>query len=149
MSTKYSVLIFLCLGQLTAGLTWYNYSAVLPLLQKEWALTGTQAGVILSVFQAGYVIAVVVCGFLSDKIGGHKVFMLSAIETSLAGLAFAFLGFAPHASRNISGSLYLSSTNLASSSRVIPNSSRISEAYTLGEPVRWSKPRVAVLSARV
>ena len=90
MPSKYAVLVFLSLGQLTAGLTWYNYSAVLPLLQDEWSLTGTQAGVILSVFQAGYVIAVLVLGFLSDRVGGRKIFVLSAIETSLAGIAFAF-----------------------------------------------------------
>lgn len=88
MSSRYSVLTFLCLGQFTAGLTWYNYSAILPLLQQEWSLTGAQAGVILSAFQAGYVIAVGASGFLSDRIGGRKVFVLSAIETSLAGLAF-------------------------------------------------------------
>ncbi len=89
MSSKYSTLSFLCLGQLTAGLTWYNYSAVLPLLQTEWSLTGAQAGIVLSAFQAGYVIAVVALGFLSDRIGGRRVFIISAIETSLAGLAFA------------------------------------------------------------
>ena len=89
MTPRYSTLVLLCLGQLTAGLTWYNYSAILPILQKEWSLTGTQAGIVLSAFQAGYVIAVVVLGFLSDKIGGRKVFVISAIETSLAGLSFA------------------------------------------------------------
>jgi MFS family permease len=89
MSLRYSILAVLCLGQLTAGLTWYNYSSVLPILQKEWSLTGAQAGIILSAFQAGYVIAVVVLGFLSDRIGGRKVFILSAIETSLAGVSFA------------------------------------------------------------
>lgn len=91
MSLRNSVLLFMCLGQLTAGLTWYNYSAVLPLLQKEWHLTGAQAGVILSAFQAGYVIAVIICGLLSDRFGGRKVFVFSAIETSLMGLAFALL----------------------------------------------------------
>ena len=89
MSSRYSILSFLCLGQLTAGLTWYNYSAILPLLQKEWSLTGAQAGIVLSAFQAGYVVAVLALGFLSDRIGGRKVFILSAIETSLAGIAFA------------------------------------------------------------
>jgi len=89
MSSRYAILVFLCLGQLTAGLTWYNYSAVLPLLQKDWSLSGAQAGIILSAFQAGYVIAVVTLGFLSDRIGGRKVFVISAIETSLAGLSFA------------------------------------------------------------
>jgi len=52
-------------------------------------LTGAQAGIVLSAFQAGYVIAVVALGFLSDRIGGRKVFVLSAIETSLAGISFA------------------------------------------------------------
>jgi len=89
MSSRYAILSFLCLGQLTAGLTWYNYSAVLPILQKDWSLTGAQAGIILSAFQAGYVIAVVVLGFLSDRVGGRKVFIISAIETSLAGISFA------------------------------------------------------------
>jgi len=84
MSSRYWILTFLCLGQLTAGLTWYNYSAVLPLLQKEWSLTGAQAGVVLSAFQAGYVIAVVALGFLSDRIGGRKVFILKSSERWLA-----------------------------------------------------------------
>jgi len=88
MSSRYLVLVFLCLGQFAAGLTWYNYSAVLPLLQKEWSLSGTQAGVVLSAFQAGYVLAVIISGLLSDKFGGRKVFVFSAIETSLMGLAF-------------------------------------------------------------
>jgi len=52
-------------------------------------LTGAQAGIVLSAFQAGYVVAVLALGFLSDRIGGRKIFILSAIETSLAGLAFA------------------------------------------------------------
>lgn len=91
MRSKYAVLCFLCFGQLAAGLVWYNYSAVLPILMKEWSLTGARAGVILSVFQAGYVLSVLVSGFLSDRIGGRKVFVLSALETSLAGVAFAIL----------------------------------------------------------
>lgn len=86
---KYSVLAVLCVGQLGAGLVWYNYSAVLPLLMPEWSLSGAAAGNILSAFQAGYVIAVVACGFLSDKFGSRRVFAFSAIETSLAGIAFA------------------------------------------------------------
>ncbi len=88
-ASRYYALVFLSLGQFTAGLVWYNYSAVLPVLQKEWSLTGAQAGIILSAFQAGYVIAVLASGFLSDRVGGRKIFIISAIETSLAGMAFA------------------------------------------------------------
>jgi MFS family permease len=89
MQTKYVVLAIFCFGQLAAGLVWYNYSAVLPVLLNEWSLTGAQAGMILSVFQAGYVAAVLASGFFSDRIGGRKVFVISAVETSLAGVAFA------------------------------------------------------------
>jgi len=88
MSSRYLVLSFLCLGQFAAGLTWYNYSAVLPLLQREWSLSGAQAGVVLSAFQAGYVLAVIISGLLSDRFGGRRVFVISAVETSLMGLAF-------------------------------------------------------------
>ena len=128
MSSRYSVLTFLCLGQFTAGLTWYNYSAILPLLQQEWSLTGAQAGVILSAFQAGYVIAVVASGFLSDRIGGRKVFVLSAIETSLAGLAFTIFAkgyFSAVVIRGLAG--------LGQGGLYVPGMKILSQWFPLGE----------------
>ena len=128
MSSRYSVLTFLCLGQFAAGLTWYNYSAILPLLQQEWSLTGAQAGVILSAFQAGYVIAVVASGFLSDRIGGRKVFVLSAIETSLAGLAFTIFAkgyFSAVVIRGLAG--------LGQGGLYVPGMKILSQWFPLGE----------------
>jgi MFS family permease len=71
-------------------LIWYNFAAVIPILRKEWSISNDQAGMLLSAFQLGYVIAVMFTGWLADKYEGRIIFALSAIETGLAGLGFVF-----------------------------------------------------------
>jgi MFS family permease len=87
---KKRVLAILCLAQFGAMLVWYNFSAVLPMLQQEWRLNNDQAGTILSAFQLGYVLSVLFTGWLADRIGGRLTFALCAVETGIAGIAFAF-----------------------------------------------------------
>jgi len=84
--------------------------------------------VILSAFQAGYVIAVVASGFLSDRIGGRKVFVLSAIETSLAGLAFTIFAkgyFSAVVIRGLAG--------LGQGGLYVPGMKILSQWFPLGE----------------
>lgn len=87
---KHRILWILCLCQIGAMLIWYNFAAVIPILRTEWSISNDQAGALLSVFQLGYVIAVIFTGWLTDKYGGRLIFALSAIETGLAGLGFIF-----------------------------------------------------------
>ena len=87
---KTRILAILCLAQFGSMLVWYNFAAVLPVLRGEWQLNNDQAGTLLSVFQLGYVAAVLFAGWLTDKIGGRLTFALCAIETGLAGIGFAF-----------------------------------------------------------
>ena len=89
MDIKTRILAILCIAQFGSMLVWYNFAAVLPVLREQWQLNNDQAGTLLSVFQLGYVAAVLFAGWLTDKIGGRLTFSLCAIETGLAGIGFA------------------------------------------------------------
>ncbi len=67
-----------------------NYSAVLPLLKAEWAMNNTQAGVIFSAYQLGYIASGVLFSTLSDRINIRWIFIGSAIWSGTANLLFAF-----------------------------------------------------------
>ncbi|MFC4249244.1 MFS transporter [Natribaculum luteum] len=70
-------------------LVWFNYSAVLPLIVDEWGLTGTRAGIIFGVFQAGYLLAILPAGWLSDRYSPRWVISVGAAGTGLFSLGFA------------------------------------------------------------
>lgn len=57
------VVLYLMSGAIVLGyLSWYNFSAVLPIMEKDLGLTGFQVGNILGAFQAGYVLMVIITG---------------------------------------------------------------------------------------
>lgn len=69
-------------------LVWFNYSAVLPLIVKEWGLSGAEAGIVFSAFQAGYLVTIVPAGWLADRYSPRWVIAVGAMGTGLPSLAF-------------------------------------------------------------
>jgi MFS family permease len=47
------------------------YAAALPVLQREWHLSGTAAGSIASAFQVAYALSLMACSELADRIGAR------------------------------------------------------------------------------
>lgn len=72
-------------------------SFVIEPLKKEFNLTDTQFGMILSAFGIGYVLLTVVGGWLVDKFGTRVIWPVAAIAWSLCvgclGIASGFWGF--------------------------------------------------------
>lgn len=83
------ILLNLSFAQFLIMQIWYNFSAVLSSLQELWNLTNFQAGMIVSMFQLGYVMAVLFFGFLSDSHSPQKIFITGALITGLSSLLFA------------------------------------------------------------
>lgn len=71
-------------------LSWFNFSAILPLIKADWNLTGSTAGLVIAGPMIGYVISVLFTGFLADRVGGAKVFAIFALFTGLASTAFTY-----------------------------------------------------------
>lgn len=68
----------------------YNFSAVLPIVQKEWSLTNSQAGWIYSSYQIGYILAVVFLASLTDYISPKYIYIATALWAGISGLFFSF-----------------------------------------------------------
>lgn len=69
-------------------LIWFNYSAVLPAIIRDWGLSGTRAGIIFSAFQVGYLVTIVPIGALADRYSPRWVIAIGAAGTGLASLVF-------------------------------------------------------------
>ena len=79
------------LSMLLGYLPWYNFSAVLKFIAKEYSLDASQTGAIIAAFQAGYVVVVIFTGWLADKIGTKKVVAGATLLAGIFSLLFPFV----------------------------------------------------------
>ena len=68
------------------------YTTLLPALQREWALSNSEAGLISGIYYAGYIAATPVLTSLTDRVDGRRVYLI-ACALSLIG-ATGFVLFA-------------------------------------------------------
>ncbi len=77
--------------------TWFvAYSAVLPLTQAAWGLSGRQAGTVQAGFHLGYLTSLFAVGFLTDRFGARRAYLLSGVAACVSPWAFVLFadGFA-------------------------------------------------------
>lgn len=86
-----SWLAALCLSRAFLTLVFMTYAASLPTLTAEWAMSGTQAGLVQTCFSAGFAISLFVTSWLSDHVGARRMFLWSCWTGAAAALAFALL----------------------------------------------------------
>ena len=79
-----------CASELGTLLVFSNFSALLPLLQREWDLSNSQAGLIVSFYQFGYIGAVMILATLTDYMPPRRIYLWSAFWMAAASFAFAF-----------------------------------------------------------
>ncbi|WP_017755313.1 MFS transporter [Calidifontibacillus oryziterrae] len=81
----------LSIAQFLAMQVWFNFSAVMPIVEKEWGLSSTQSGIIVAFFHIGYVGAVIFYSFLSDRNNPKYSFMYGALIAGVSGILFSIL----------------------------------------------------------
>jgi MFS family permease len=86
---RFRWLIWISLSEIGTMLVFSNYSALLPILQKEWSLTNGEAGWIFSSYQIGYIIAVVFLTSLTDYIRPKYIYILTALWAGISGILFS------------------------------------------------------------
>jgi MFS family permease len=89
MLERQRVLAVTAISLFASVLVWFNYSAVLPLIVTEWGLSGTEAGIIFSAFQAGYLVAILPARWLADRYSPRWVIAIGATGTGIPSLLFA------------------------------------------------------------
>jgi MFS family permease len=88
-------LIGLCLSRFLVALVFTSYAAVLPVLQREWAMSAAVAGGVSAAFQIGYACSLVGFNLLSDRIGARPAFLWSSLAGAPTALAFAIFADGP------------------------------------------------------
>ncbi len=70
-------------------MVYISYAAALPVLQREWQMSGTAAGSIASSFQVAYALSLMACSELADRIGARRVFLASTAASAVGAALFA------------------------------------------------------------
>ena len=86
LKRPYVVLTLVSIAEFMAMSIWFSFSAIKPLISEQWAISNTDTGLILAAFQAGYILAVPVLGYLADVYNVRKVFALSALAAAALNL---------------------------------------------------------------
>jgi MFS family permease len=84
-------LLGLCLSRVGTFMPYIAYAAVLPVLRREWQMSGTAAGSIASSFQLAYALSLVASSGLADRLGARRVFLMSTGASVIGAMAFALL----------------------------------------------------------
>ncbi len=77
-----------CAARVLSASWFVAYSAVLPLTQAQWGLSGKEAGLIQSSFHLGYLSSLFIVGFLADHYGAKRVWLATAIPGWLSPVLF-------------------------------------------------------------
>jgi MFS family permease len=82
-------LIGFCLSRTLTYLIFTTVAAAVPILQKEWSISASAAGLISSGYNFGYAVSLVICSALADRIGPKPIYMGSIVTGAVFSLAFA------------------------------------------------------------
>lgn len=81
----------LCGARVGAAMMFMAYPAVLPIVQREWGLSGTAAGSISSAFQISSAISLAVVSALIDRVGARAVFVWASFASAAISLFLPIL----------------------------------------------------------
>jgi MFS family permease len=81
----------LCASRLFNGLVFMTYAAALPVLQREWEMSGAAAGAVAGGFQLGYALSLVAFSSLADRYSPKRLYLGSLFAGALCAMAFALL----------------------------------------------------------
>jgi MFS family permease len=79
----------ICSARAFSQVVTMTYAAALPVLQKEWNMSASQAGAISSGFQMGYGVSLLFVSVLADRFGAKRLYLGSMLTGSLFTAAFA------------------------------------------------------------
>jgi MFS family permease len=81
----------ICASRVFNGLIFMTYAGALSVLRQEWAMSAAQAGAIVTGFQIGYAISLVVFSSIADRVNPKKIYLSSMFAAGICSLGFALL----------------------------------------------------------
>lgn len=82
----------MCLAEALSMTGFAAYTTLLPLLQKQWGLSNSEAGAISGFMFAGYMVSVPVLTSLTDRMDSRRIYLGACLIASAGATFFAVLG---------------------------------------------------------
>jgi MFS family permease len=79
----------MCLAETLSMTGFAAYTTLLPQLQREWALSNSEAGAIGGIFYAGYMAAVPLLTSLTDRVDARRVYAAACVLSLIGAACFA------------------------------------------------------------
>ncbi|MGH8708397.1 MAG: MFS transporter, partial [Burkholderiales bacterium] len=80
----------ICAARVFLFAIFMTVAAVIPLLMREWALSATAAGAIVSSFTLCYAVSVFAFAWVADHFGAKRMVIVSACAAAAASALFGF-----------------------------------------------------------
>jgi MFS family permease len=80
--------LIMCAAETLSMTGFATYTTLLPQLQRQWALSNSEAGLIGGVFYAGYIVAVPLLTSLTDRVDARRVYFGACLLSVLGALGF-------------------------------------------------------------
>jgi len=132
-------LLWLCASRTSFTLIFTAYAAAIPLLKPEWGMSAGEAGLIQSAWHFGYLFSLVAVGFLADRYGAKRVFIVSSVAASTSAMVFALF-----AESFLTGAILYGLTGLFSGGSYTPGLALIAERF---QPARRGRAMGFYLAA--
>jgi len=78
----------LCASRVLAASWFVAYSAVLPLTQAAWGMSGREAGIVQAAFHLGYLTSLFIVGFIADHFGAKRAYITTGVAACVSPWAF-------------------------------------------------------------
>lgn len=101
-----------------------SYSAALPLLMSAWSMNATQAGIVQSAWNLGFLVSLFAVGFLGDRFGAKRTYLWSGVAAAGSALVFAVFS-----SGFVSGAILYGLAGLCSGGSYTPGLTLVAERF--------------------
>ncbi len=81
----------MCAAEVLSMAGFAAYTTLLPVLQREWSLSNSEAGLISGVFFAGYVAVTPILTSLTDHVDARRIYLFACAMSIFGAAGFAFL----------------------------------------------------------
>jgi MFS family permease len=117
-------LAWLCTSRMCFGFIFMAYTGAVPVLMKAWNMSASEAGLVHTGWHYGYLVSLFTAGFLTDRLGARRTFLLMSVAAVVSALVFASF-----ASGFTSALVLYSLTGLCSGGSYTPGLALISQRF--------------------
>src|SRR3970282_434762 len=86
--TPVRLTFLMCSAEIFSMTGFAAYTTLLPALQREWAFSNSEAGLVSGIYYAGYVMATPVLTSLTDRVDPRRVYLVACLISCFGAAGF-------------------------------------------------------------